>query len=423
MPGKVIIVQGGQYGSEGKGQVCAFIDKQRGGIPAHVRTGSINAGHTIYHMGRQYKMQQIPVGWVNPNAELFIGAGAYVHIPTLLREVDEIQLTTGEFIGHRLVIDPNAYIHGEQHETQAAAAGRHLTIGATGKGCAEAVIEKIKSRGEDREPKLVRYSNLPMRFQVRDVEPILNDHLESGRDVLVEGTQGTLLDLHHGPYPYTTSRMTTSANWLAEAGISPRRRIETALVIRTYPIRVAGNSGPLPSETTWQTLWRHWYGVPNAPQVSPQSIEAFEAYVNDRASIPDFARLHPYMTPDDRYRHRAALSRAQSDALTLLSQEQPDLYSEIVGAIEMTTVTKKPRRIASLDLDDILKSIRIEQPSYLVVTFCNYLFPGTWLGPKDNHNHKDWDALKSWLAWLESYTGVEVRYYSVGPGMEGLRTR
>ncbi len=427
MAGKVIVVQGGQYGSEGKGQVCVFEDMKRGGVPNHVRTGAINAGHTIYHKGVEYKMQQIPVGWTNPKARLYLGAGTFVHPDILADEVKIIKAHTGEDIRDRLYIDQRCYTHTDVDAQGAREAGRHLSIGATGKGCAEAFMHKIASRGtlseSARNARIFANSERGGRYQFIDVASALAYEIREGRDVLVEGTQGTLLDIHHGDWPYTTSRMTTSAAWLAESGISPRNRVEVNLVLRTYPIRVAGNSGPLPGELTWQKLWYAWRGFVNAPQVPEAAELLFNQYVDSAAGMTEFHRRHPFLTPDERYQHRAALSRAQSDAFTVLSEDNPEAYSALRAATEMTTVTHKPRRIAQFNIDEALRVVRIERPSYITVTFLNYLFPGTWLGPDDNRNHKHWVEAMSWLDWLENELNVPITGFSTGPSLDGLHDR
>jgi adenylosuccinate synthase len=90
---------------------------------------------------------------------------------------------------------------------------------------------------------------------VTDTAPILRKLLREGQRVVVEGTQGFGLSLLHSPfYPYATSRDTTAAGAISEAGVSPRDVDDVVLVLRTDPIRVAGNSGPLENETTWDAI-------------------------------------------------------------------------------------------------------------------------------------------------------------------------
>jgi adenylosuccinate synthase len=102
---------------------------------------------------------------------------------------------------------------------------------------------------------------------VRPVAPLLHDELARGGTVIVEGTQGFGLSLLHGShYPHVTSKDTTAAAFAAEVGLSPRHVGEIVLVIRTYPIRVGGPSGPLPDEITWEQLARE----SEAPSAIPE---------------------------------------------------------------------------------------------------------------------------------------------------------
>lgn len=87
------------------------------------------------------------------------------------------------------------------------------------------------------------------------VSQFLRTRLDSGERLVLEGTQGFGLSLVHSSYyPFVTSRDTTAASFVAEAGVSPLDVDEIVLVLRAFPIRVAGNSGPLPNETDWQTI-------------------------------------------------------------------------------------------------------------------------------------------------------------------------
>ena len=83
----ITIVQGAQFGSEGKGAVAGAL-ALRLHFDYAVRTGAINAGHTVYFEGKPYAMQQLPVAWVRPDTKLVIGPGAYVHYPTLIKEIE-----------------------------------------------------------------------------------------------------------------------------------------------------------------------------------------------------------------------------------------------------------------------------------------------------------------------------------------------
>jgi len=96
------------------------------------------------------------------------------------------------------------------------------------------------------------------------VAPLLHSCLDRGDDVIVEGTQGFGLSILHGPYyPFLTARDTTAAGFAMEVGLSPRWVDSIIMVIRTFPIRVGGNSGPIGEEITWKDVQR----ISGAPQL------------------------------------------------------------------------------------------------------------------------------------------------------------
>ncbi len=237
MKGKVTVVVGGQYGSEAKGKVISFLANE---FDVAVRTGSPNAGHTVFDGDEIYRLQQIPATFVNPGCVLCIGAGALID-PEILRNEVRVTGTAG-----RVLIDMQAGIIEGKHSKQESEIVK--SIGSTGKGCGSALVDRIWRQGFS----LAR--DVLTDFKLINVSEYLNTSIDEGKNILIEGTQGFGLSLYHGSYPYVTSRDTTAANFLAEAGISPRLVDDIILVIRTYPIRVAGNSGPLPNEISWQIL-------------------------------------------------------------------------------------------------------------------------------------------------------------------------
>jgi adenylosuccinate synthase len=95
----------------------------------------------------------------------------------------------------------------------------------------------------------------PLEQYMRDTTLLMRQWLGAGARIIIEGTQGFGLSLYDGGYwPKATSRCTTAASALAESGLSPIDVDNVVLVIRSFPIRVAGNSGPLPGETTWEEI-------------------------------------------------------------------------------------------------------------------------------------------------------------------------
>jgi adenylosuccinate synthase len=427
MRGKIIIVQGGQWGSEGKGQVASELCWREGAKHA-VRTGSINAGHTVYKDGKPYVMQIIPTAWVLPGVQLYLGAGCYIEPDVLSAEVAMIADATGEDIRGRLLVDHRCVWFGDLEARRAKEANRHHAMGATGKGCSEAIVSKIYDRNTER-PTTRLFKNRPtpygaMDYVFGDTVRKLDEVLNRGEHVLLEGTQGALLDFNTGPYPFVTSRMTNAAAWLAEAGLPPVN-VSTALVVRSHPIRVAGNSGPLPGEIDWPTLARRLNtkqanrNLP--PVVSPLAIETFEAalvkalheffpeVISDSTIAPeDKIRFHRW-TANQRTYHRVALSEANRVALRSLDEAT----LQELRFFEKTTVTKKLRRVADLDIESVREAIRMNAPEFLVYTFLNYDFPHL-LGATKSDVLCDPQVAER-LDWLCAETGVPVKYVTTGP--------
>jgi adenylosuccinate synthase len=243
-PRTVTVVVGGQFGSEAKGKVCDFLAPE---TDLAVRTGSPNAGHTVVaDDGTEWKLQQLPATFANPDCRLVLGAGTLIDPQILAREVELLGCAG------RLTVDPIAGIIEPRH----AAAERDLmrTIGSTGKGVGAATRDRIdRSNNGSARFKFAR-DVFDGVYRLASAAELSAEAIGRGERVLVEGTQGFGLSLLHGHYPYVTSRDTTAAAFLAEAGISPLAVSEIVLVIRTYPIRVAGNSGPLQNEISWQEL-------------------------------------------------------------------------------------------------------------------------------------------------------------------------
>lgn len=310
MSTSITAVVGAQYGSEGKGAVVYQLALDYG---VHVRTGGPNAGHTIYHMGQKWAMLSVPCGWVNPNAYLVIGPGAVVNPEILADEVMQLE-AAGYEIANRLIVDPRAMVISE---TTAALEGftsgsMHKEIGSTGKGVGLARVGKIargcwpgadvwlnteQPIGEDG----AGLAGVGLERCAQDSDRFVN---RAGR-VLLEGTQGFMLSLNHGIWPFVTSADCTAAALCSDAGANPMNLGQVIAVARTYPIRVAGNSGPLPNEITWD-------------QVGPNGVEPERTTVTGK--IRRVARWH-----DETVRRACRVNGATEVALTFVDYEFPIL--------------------------------------------------------------------------------------------------
>ena len=253
--GKLTVLVGGQYGSEGKGAVAAHVASE---YDVHVRVGSPNAGHTIWWRDEKHVMQSIPCGWVNPDAAIVIGRGALLNMKQFMKELVHILTYYPNFLC-RLYIDPEAGILDERfHQQEGGTEGEmHKRIGSTGEGVGPARVARInrdpaqfrqfKDVAEEYGLEMCMQENTPRMLA------ILQDE---GKNILIEGTQGSALSLLHSYWPYCTSIDTNAAGIISEVGIAPSRVTNVLMVCRTYPIRVAGNSGYMKNEITWDELNR-----------------------------------------------------------------------------------------------------------------------------------------------------------------------
>lgn len=427
---KIQIITGGQYGSEAKGTIAAhLVIKDR--IDIAVRTGATNAGHTCEFNDKSYVVQQLPVGWIRPETKLVLGAGAIIDPIILERECDMIDAALAEAGIHdapvrgRLFIDHRAYIHRREHAERSAASGRHHRIGATGKGCSEAVVDRIKLRG-DSNWTVGDNSYMFNDYVIFDTEKMLNDAYDQGARIQIEGCQGTLLDLMLGPYPYTTHKQTTPANWMSECGLSPALPTDIVMVLRAMPIRVAGNSGPLDMETSWPLLARsindRRVRVGMMPIVAESAINDFERAIgvimdeemtdhDKRFTHPGNTEMHTWSS-SHRAEHAFTASELNKRALSILD---PATIVELKKMFEFTTVTKKLRRIAYMSLSDVDTACRQVRPHRIAVTFMNYLLPEYW---GDTYPRLYTPEIKM-LTTLEQFTyGAPVTIINRGPKNE-----
>jgi adenylosuccinate synthase len=247
----VSIVIGGQFGSEGKGKVALAICRQEKAA-AVVRVGGTNSGHTVIAQdGRVCAFRQLPAAIVDRAAVAVLPSGSYIDVAILLQEIEFLKLDA-----EQVCISPYAKIILDEHKRWEIDGALQDAIGSTQSGTGAAVIAAAaRGTAPSQLPTVEAKDHPDLRRFVRDATPFLRSLLASGSRVVIEGTQGFGLSvLHGGAWPKATSRDTTAAGFLAEAGLSPLDVDDITMVVRTYPIRVAGASGPLPSEITWSEV-------------------------------------------------------------------------------------------------------------------------------------------------------------------------
>jgi adenylosuccinate synthase len=247
----VSIVVGGQFGSEGKGKVALEIVR-REAAAAVIRVGGTNSGHTAVGIdGKTYALRQLPAAAIDRSVKVVLPAGSYIDLDIFNDEVNRLG-----FGPDQVLVSPMARIITEEHKNWERAIGLGPAIGSTQSGTGAAVMA-MTARGASGFPlRSVQAKEVPgLAPFLKDTVSEVRSWLSSGRRVVIEGTQGYGLSVLQGGYwPKATSRDTTAASFLAEAGLSPRDVDDVTMVIRCHPIRVAGDSGPLEGETTWQSI-------------------------------------------------------------------------------------------------------------------------------------------------------------------------
>jgi adenylosuccinate synthase len=188
----------------------------------------------------------VPAGFVYEKCRLLIGAGSNAHIGKFLEEVE----LTG--VKNRIGIDHQTSIIEEKHSAQDKSSAHLKGLGTTGWGVGPAVEERVR-----RTAKLAR--DIPeLEPYLADVAKEVNGAIEAGKNVLLEGTQGLLLSLFHGTYPYVTSRDTSASAICSEAGVGPTKVDEVLIVFKSFITRVG--TGPLPGELSKEEAQkRRWF--------------------------------------------------------------------------------------------------------------------------------------------------------------------
>jgi adenylosuccinate synthase len=239
------IVVGGQFGGEGKGKIVSHLSAADN-VDYVVRCGGPNSGHTVDFNGKRYALRLLPAGFINARTRLLLAAGTLIDTRILLREIELCDVDPS-----RVGVDFNAGTITEdyaEYERRLRLKKRiGSTLSGTGAGVARRALRDSNFRLAKETPELKQFLTC--------VSSETNEALDRNLKVVIEGTQGYGLSLYHSDcYPYTTSRDTTASAFLSEVGVSPLRVDSIVMVIRTCPIRVAGNSGPLANEITWEEV-------------------------------------------------------------------------------------------------------------------------------------------------------------------------
>ncbi|MEO3869826.1 adenylosuccinate synthase [Nonomuraea sp. B12E4] len=282
MPAAVLV--GAQWGDEGKGKATDLLG---GDVDYVVRyQGGNNAGHTVVIGDQKYALHLLPTGILSPDVVPVIGNGVVIDPGVLLSEIDG--LAARGISAERLLISSNAHLIMPHHKALDKVTERYLgksRIGTTGRGIGPAYGDKIarmgvrvqdlldpgilakkievalteknqvltkvyNRRGIDPAAVLEEYLAYAERLKphIADTSLVLAKALDEDKFVLLEGGQGTLLDIDHGTYPFVTSSSPTAGGACAGAGIPPNRLTKVIGILKAYTTRVG--SGPFPTELT-----------------------------------------------------------------------------------------------------------------------------------------------------------------------------
>ena len=280
-----LLVVGTQWGDEGKAKV---IDYLAGSVSIVVRyQGGANAGHTVTANGQKYIFHLIPSGILYPNVTCVLGGGMVIDTEKLFSEIETLH-EQGIDTENRIRIADNAHLLLPFHreiDSKRENDSQRLNIGTTQRGIGVCYSDKVERWGirlgdlfdedfyKDRLNVLIHQKNKLLE-KIYEIEPIklneieellqdtakklekylvnvpyyLNLEMSAGRNILLEGAQGTMLDLDYGTYPYVTSSNPTTGGALIGSGISYRHLDQVIGVSKAYTTRVG--EGPFPTEET-----------------------------------------------------------------------------------------------------------------------------------------------------------------------------
>ncbi len=235
----ITVVVGMQYGDEGKGACVDFLAKKADIIARFA--GGNNAGHTVIVGDKKYKFHLLPSGVISDKLNI-IGNGTVIDPNVLLKEIDEMEEKGLRIDPSRLIISSSAHVIQEKHiEEDKAKCGN---IGTTGRGIGPCYRDKIIRNGL-RMGEYVK-NNEKLKPFVKDTCFVLDRAIKDGKNILIEGAQGTLLDIDHGTYPFVTSSNPTAGGACTGLGIGPTKIDKVVGILKAYTTRV-GN-GPFTTE-------------------------------------------------------------------------------------------------------------------------------------------------------------------------------
>jgi len=362
--GRAAVLVGGQFGSEGKGQIAAWLahNANRCGIDVATTNAGAQAGHTTrYKDERMFICYHLPTaGVIDRKSTIYVNGGSIIDVDQLKREI--ASLDDVDIYG-RLVVHPRAAVITDEAKKAAKDIEKSpgIKYGAIQKGVGQTLAGKVLRRG--------RVADQESRLQPFVQELSLNRMLQGGAAVSVEIPQGTGLGLIHGHvYPYTTSRDCWVGSGLNDAGIHPAFLGNVAMVVRTFPIRVGhsfnemgekiGDSGPFYPDST-ELDW----------------AEKFPGIEPERTTVSKRVRRIATWS-DEQYRAALALNRPNIIALTFVDylRNPQEFWTRVhrMRQMEVDTMGFRPQHIYSFGpcQEDVT-----DDPEVVVRYFANRVMP------------------------------------------------
>lgn len=279
--GRVDVLLGLQWGDEGKGKIVDVLTPRYDMVARF--QGGPNAGHTLEFAGEKYVLRSVPSGIFQGDKINIIGNGVVLD-PVLFREEVESLFNSGHPLKDRLVISRKAHLILPTHRLLDAAGEKALgaqKVGTTGKGIGPTYTDKVSRHGvrvgdiegdfeanykraKERHLGMLRGMGVEVpdltqaeadffaaveylrQFRFVDSEFVINNTLKSGKNILAEGAQGSMLDIDFGSYPFVTSSSTICAGSCVGLGVSPRAIGDVYGIFKAYCTRVG--AGPFPTE-------------------------------------------------------------------------------------------------------------------------------------------------------------------------------
>lgn len=333
---QIHVVTGAMFGSEGKGHITAQlvtndVYREKWETVLNIRVAGPNAGHTVLDENDvAFPLRTVPVAAaIDHKAVLYIAPGSELELDVLESEV-ELLRSHGHPVKY-LIVSGEATLLEQQHKDTETELSMHEKLGSTGKGIGAARADRIMrsaSRVIDSEDAINRIMDLggEVLDANQSLKFIANWAEDPTANIIIEGTQGYGLGLHAGYYPTCTSSDARAIDFMAMAGIMPWspgvESVTVWLVARVFPIRVAGQSGPLKGETSWDEL-----GLPEERTTVTQKVRRvgeWDADLIRKAAVANggatFNTTHKFLPGNHVFEVAVAL--------TMVDQKLPSIHNK-----------------------------------------------------------------------------------------------